>query len=308
MIGNEIKQWNVVVDTFGLENKIDNFKDITILEEENKDKSKLFEALNYGKRRDSIEKGTIHLVIKVHNIYKTKEKEIYIKSYSELKNIVKQLYKDMGVENVKELTLPRVDIAIDRPIGFTESFKEHLYLFELVTYGSKKNTRWYTTNVDTLESNSIKLSNNSFEVSFYNKEEESCGEYEYKTRLEFRIKRLNTHDIDIAIDKLIEKISKIDSNIEHVTNDMVQRLKKIWDREKKLDNTLTLTSFVRDKKNYIYNIEILKELYKYVGLKADVNNWIRKYKKKRELKILSNKEIIIIKKEIIREVKRYKKS
>ena len=302
------KQWNAVIDTFGFENNINNFKDITRLSEENKGKSELFKALNYSKRTDDIEKGTIHLVIKVHNIYKTKEKEIYIKSYSELKNIMKQLYKDMGVENMKELTLPRVDIAIDRPVAFAESFKEHLYLFELVTCGSKKNTRWYTTNVDTLEPNSIKLSNNCFEVSFYNKEEESCGEYEYKTRLEFRIKRLNTHDVDIAIDKLIEKISKIDGNIEHITNDVVQRLIKKWDRDKKKKPNLTFTAFVCANDNYFYNMDILKELYKYVGLKSKVSTWLDTFKRTNAIQFLTNKQIIIIKKDIIREIKRYKKS
>ena len=308
MTKSEKNSYNVVVDTIGVENKLNNLKDLTILNEKNKDKSELFKALNYGKRTDNFEKGIIHLVVKVHNIYKTKEKELYIKSYSELKSIMKQLYKDMGVENMKELTLPRVDIAIDRPIGFAESFKEHLYLFELVTYGSKKNTRWYTTNVDTLEPNSIKLSNSSFEVSFYNKEEESCGEYEYKTRLEFRIKRLKTHDIDIAIDKLIEKISKIDENIENVTSDMIERLIKKWDRDKKKKPNLTFTAFVCANDNYFYNMEILKGLYEYIGLKANIRTWVNKFKQTNDIDFISNRQILITKKDIIREIKRYKKS
>ena len=308
MAMNKIKEYNVVVDSFGVDNKLNNLKDITILNEENKDKSEMFKALNYGKRTDNFEKGIIHLVVKVHNIYRTKEKELYVKSYSELKGIMKQLYKDMGVENMKELTLPRVDIAIDRPIGFAESFKEHLYLFELVTYGSKKNTRWYTTNVDTLEPNSIKLSNSSFEVSFYNKEEESCGEYEYKTRLEFRIKRLKTHDIDIAIDKLIEKISKIDENIENVTSDMIERLIKKWDRDKKKKPNLTFTAFVCANDNYFYNMDILKSVYSHVGLKSVVSEWIRKFRKTNDIEFISNRQILITKKDIIREIKRYKKS
>ena len=308
MATNEMKSYNAVIDTFSVDIPMGNFKDITKLNEENKNDKETFKALNYAKRTDNIEKGIIHLVIKVHNIYKTKEREIYIESYKELKEILRNLYSDMEVQNMNELTMPRVDIAVDRPIGFKEGFKQHLYLFELITYGSKKNTRWYTTNVDTLKRNSIRLSNNSFEVCFYDKEEESCGKFPYKTRLEFRLKRLGTNNIDVAVDKLIEKLSSIDKNIENVTNDMTQRLIKLWEMEKKEKANLTFTAFVSYHKDYFYNMEILKGLYKYVGLKSAVKKWLDNFKRTNDIEFLSNKQIITTKKDIIREIKRYKKS
>ena len=308
MIEDIIKPYRAVIDTMDFDIPMNNLNDITVLSEENKNKSEFFKALNYGKRTDDIEEGTIHLVVKVHNIYKTKEQEIYVESYKRLKSIMENIYRDMEVQDMNGIKVSRVDIAVDRPMPFKDGFKQHLYLFELITYGSKKNTRWYTTNVDTLKRNSIRISNNSFEICFYDKEDESCGKFPYKTRLEFRVKRLDGHDIDIAIDKLIEKLNNIEKNIDGVTSDMIQRLIKLWDEEKELDKTLTLTSFVRDKRIYFYNMEILKGLYMHIGLKSDVNTWLKGYKKKRDIEIISNREIIIIEKDIIREIKCYKKS
>ena len=248
--------------------------------------------------------------MKVHNINRDRDlnKEFYIESYEELKSIMCNLYNDIEVQEIEEIEIDRVDIAIDRPISFEDGFKKHLYLFELVTYGAKKNTRWYTTNLDTLNRNSIKQSNNSFEVCFYNKEEESKGAFEYKTRLEFRFKRLNGNDLDKALDKLILKLQNIEFNITSITDEMIEKLCKMWEKKKAKKPTLSLTAFVSDNEEYFYNIDILKGVYKYVGLKGNLVQWLKKFRKGNKIEFVSDKKMKEMQKDMIKEVKRYKKS
>lgn len=304
-----VSRCRACIDTIKTNIQYTNLEDITILNEENKDKSKLFKALNYGKRIDNIEKGRLSVVIKVHNIFKTAERiQIYVESYLELKKILDNLFHEMSVQNLEEVNFERVDIAIDISESFETIFKKNLYLFELITANSPKNTRWYTTNLDTLERNSIKLKSNSFEVCFYNKEEESGGEFPYKTRLEFRLKRLKGNDPNFAIEKLIDKLSLIDKNIEVITMNIANRLIKKWDKCKNKKRTLTFTSFVADNTDYFYNLEILKIVYKHVGLKASVSSWLKDYRKTNDFEVFSNTQIVKMKKEMIKEIKRYKKS
>ena len=307
-MSDETKDYRTTIDTMGIDIPFNNLDDITRLNEENRDKSSLFKAINYNKKKDDIENQKVHVVVKIHNIYKDHGKEFYVESYGKHKDILKELFKDMGIKNDGAVTMSRVDIAVDRAVRFDDEFKKHLYLFELVTYGNKKNSRWYTTNLDTLERNTIRLSNNSFDVCFYDKEEESNGMFEYKTRLEFRMKRLKSNDTGLAIDKLIERLNKVDKNIEKVNFDMVEILNKKWDKCKDHKENLNFSTFVSNNQDYFYNMEILTGVYKHIGLKSDVRIWMNKFRKTNELVLISNREIGIMQQDIIREIKRYKKS
>lgn len=308
----ENKEVRAVIDTLALSINKDNLVDITLLDKENKEKLKEWnKAINYGK--STIKSDDVYLVIKLHNLFKDSEdKEHYIKSYKQYKELLRMLLSKLTVKNYNEIDIVRRDIAIDFNFDYVTNFKKSLYLFDLLTVNTTPNKKWFTTNLGTLEPNSIKLDTSKFQISFYNKEEESHSKAEYKTRYEFRFKARKGIDIDKSINDLIKKIEDLPSKVNLVNEKMIDRLIKHYIIKKAKRPKLTFSSFVDEYDRFIYNREILQALYKKSGLKGSFNVWLKKYKQTRNdnFILLSNREIISrfgIVEEMKRALKEYKR-
>lgn len=268
---------------------------------------KLLKAIKYGDKLD-MKDSKVKLVIKVHNIYKEEDKEHYITSLSEYKNIFENILKNIDVEDMEKVYNNRVDIAIDMDIDYVTNFKKLLYFFCLVTAHKSDINKWLTINFKTLKPNTIKLYTSSLDISFYDKAFESEGKAEYKTRLEFRFKRLKNYSLEQYLDKLINLLKDIDNNISYIEEVTTNKLIELYQEQlQRYNNKVSLTDFVKQYNTFIFNTNILKELYKKF-CNGKYVNWINDFRKKYKICLISNTEINNFKKDCVRAIKQYKRS
>ena len=262
---------------------------------------------NPYKRGTNLEKGKFKVVLKPHKILgKRNGEELYINKKSTLEKILKREMCRMGVIDLDKVDYTRVDIAIDRLEKYEDCIKETAYLFHLLSLEFKNRELWYTTSLRDGKVNTFVAKGRSFELSFYDKEKESNGAFPYKTRYEFRFKRLKGIDLDKSISKIIDKLKNLNERINSVELEAINLLTKKFEEEIEKNIVVNLTEFVRKYELFIYNGNILKGLYKSSGLKGSYNKWLEKYRTKRELKLISDTAIKKQINECIRALKLYK--
>lgn len=262
---------------------------------------------NPYKRGTNLEKGKFQVVLKPHKILgKRNGEELYINKKSTLEKILKREMCRMGVIDLDKVDYTRVDIALDRPEKYEDCIKETAYLFHLLSLEFKNRELWYTTSLRDGKVNTFVAKGRSFELSFYDKEKESNGAFPYKTRYEFRLKRLKGTDLDKSINKIIDKLKNLNERINSVELEAINLLTKKFEEEIEKNIVVNLTEFVRKYELFIYNGNILKGLYKSSGLKGSYNKWLEKYRTKRELKLISDTAIKKQINECIRALKLYK--
>lgn len=223
-----------------------------------------------------------------------------IESLSEHNKVYGEVMEELGIS---EPVIERVDIAIDNNNSFSDSFKYLLYIFELLTYSEKRSERWITTSLDTLQENTIKSMGRTFDIVFYDKENESRGRHPYKTRMEFRYKRLNTLDVGKQLDKLIALINNIEVNIPLLEKRMIELLTNVY----KTNRETNFSDFVKKYDKYFYTKKIMKGVYKNIGKKQNFNQWLsRRNKTKEKVSFISKTDITKFKTDAIKSINEYK--
>lgn len=210
---------------------------------------------------------------------------------------------------MNNVNLSRVDVAFDSSdYEYQKDFKRMLFAYELMTIRNKKSSRWYTTNLNTLRNNSIKLYDSRFELEIYDKKDESKGTHPHNIRVEFRYKRLakDVLDSEIYINKAIDKIKGMEGHLEMLEANMSDRLIKLWEVDK--ENVKSFSEFVRKYNDYFYTLNILKEVYKGVGLKGNCKRWIDKFREgNNTLEFYTKSDIKEIQKAMLKSAKEYLK-
>jgi hypothetical protein len=229
-----------------------------------------------------------------------------LETLTEHMEALKMVLKQFGIEVNEDLTLNRVDIAIDTSMLFKDYFKYFLYMFELLTYGDKRADKWYTTNLNTLQNNTIKQLGRNLEIVFYDKNDESKGRHLYNTRMEFRYKQLTSLDFVKHIDKLIVLIGSIEQNVELLDKNMGARLIKLYDMEMKEGNIKTLSEFARKFDRYIYTDFIMEALHNHSNLKGNYKSWIKNFRRTNIMEFFTNANVEQYQKNCISSLKRYK--
>lgn len=216
------------------------------------------------------------------------------------------MIQDFNIENGEDLELNRVDIAIDTNLDYYENFKFILYMFELITYGNKKSDKWYTTNLETLQENSIKEMGRHREISFYDKHDESKGRHKYDCRMEIRYLDLTSLDFKKHINKLVDLINSIEQNIELLDKNMANRLIRLYGKEMNNGNVKSLSEYVRKFNKYIYTNEVMKKLYDTSELDGDYNNWVKKFRQSNKLEFISKANVKRYRIETVKSLNYYK--
>ena len=286
------------IDTMQISIKENNFK---ILEIVTKDIFDFITPLKEKRIEDNVYKV---LKFNLNELYGNK----LITGVSEhIKSLDISLEK-IGVIDKMDYELDRVDISIDTDLEFKDNFKWFLFLFELVTYGNEKSDKWYTTNLKTLSNNTIILKDRSVEVCFYDKKEESNDKHLYNTRMEWRFKRAKNKDFNIYLDRLISRLDGLENAIDSLERNMANRLIRLWNKECSEGQIRNFSEFVRKYSNYFYTVGVLKMVYAATGLTGSYKNWLTKFRQRNSLIFFSKSNVISYKKEMIRSIKKYKKS
>jgi len=290
----EIKEFNTIIDTIAIKTDINNFEDFTTINNERYD--------YIDRVGDNFDNSVMKIKVNLHTNYG----EMQLDSLKKHNKALEETLKEIGVLEVEKVALDRVDIALDtNGYEYTKDFKKMLFAYELLTIKHKKSSRWYTTNLNTLRNNSIKLYDSRFELEIYDKNLESNGVHPYNVRVEFRYKRL---DKDIAkgeeyIHKVIDKVNEMDKHLPMLEENMAKRLIKLYEMDK--ENVRSFSEFVRKYNDYFYTINILKEVYKSANMKGTCTNWIREFRRVNNLEFYTIKDIKELQKAMLKSLKTY---
>ena len=287
-------EFKSVVDTIAIKTDINNFEDFTIVNDEN------FDYIN--KLSDDFNNSQMTLKVNLHTRYG----EMTLDKLNKFNCALEDSLEEVGVIEMDNVELNRVDIALDtNSYTMQKDFKKMLFVYELLTIKHKKNDRWYTTDLNTLKRNSIKLYDSRFELEIYDKAKASNGMHPFETRVEFRYKRLNKDiaDTEVYLHKVMDKIREMDGKLLQLEDNMAKRLIKLYELEK--DSVKSFSEFVRKYSDYFYTLNILKEVYKACGMKGGYKNWVDKFRKTNQLEFYTSKDIKELQKAMLKSVKSY---
>jgi hypothetical protein len=227
-------------------------------------------------------------------VYAVNPNKVYgdITSLTEFKSILAYILDDLLITNFK---LRRLDFAINTGVSFDEIYKINCYLKELfaVRLGAKNS---YRTIGDDLKKRSIKVSTRSHELEIYDKELESGGTSQWKTRIEFRFKRLGSRQtVEKAIKQVLEHIEALPSCIETLNEKKIKQLhdEYIVECAPEYEGRITsFAAFVSKYADHIYNMDILKGLHQKV-LKGECRQWLYEYRQSdRTLTLFTKKDLL----------------
>lgn len=289
-------EFKSIIDTIAIRTDINNVKDFTRVNNEN------YEYIN--KLSDSFDNSQMTLKVNLHTRYG----EMVLDNVKKFNTALEESLSDMGVIEMSNVELTRVDIALDtNNYTMQQDFKRMLFCYELLTIKHKRDDRWYTTDLNTLQRNTIKLYGDRFELEIYDKAKASNNMHPYSTRIEFRYKRLNKDiaDNEIYLKKTIDKIEEMDGKLLQLEENMSKRLIKLYQTDK--DNVKSFSEFVRKYNDYFYTLNILKEVYKSVGMKGSYKGWLDNFRLKNKLEFYTSKDIKELQKAMKKSVKTYMK-
>lgn len=289
-------EFKSVIDTIAIRTDINNVNDFTVVNNEN------YEYIN--KLSDSFDNSQMMLKVNLH----TKYGEMVLDNVKKFNTALEESLSEMGVVEMSNVELTRVDIALDtNNYTMQQDFKRMLFCYELLTIKHKRDDRWYTTDLNTLQRNTIKLYGDRFELEIYDKAKASNNMHPFQTRIEFRYKRLNKDiaDNEIYLKKTIDKIEEMDGKLLQLEENMSKRLIKLYQADK--DNVKSFSEFVRKYNDYFYTLNILKEVYKSVGMKGSYSNWLKEFRRVNTLEFYTAKDIKELQKAMKKSVKTYMK-
>lgn len=295
MIRNKA-EFKSVIDTIAIKTDINNVNDFTVVNNEN------YEYIN--KLSDSFDNSQMMLKVNLH----TKYGEMVLDNVKKFNTALEESLNDMGVIEMSNVELTRVDIALDtNNYTMQQDFKRMLFCYELLTIKHKRDDRWYTTDLNTLQRNTIKLFGDRFELEIYDKAKASNNMHPFSTRIEFRYKRLNKDiaDNEIYLKKTIDKIEEMNGKLLQLEENMSKRLIKLYQADK--DNVKSFSEFVRKYNDYFYTLNILKEVYKNSGMRGSYKNWLDTFRKTNTLEFYTAKDIKELQKAMKKSVKTYMK-
>lgn len=287
-------EFKSVIDTIAIRTDINNVNDFTVVNNEN------YEYIN--KLTDSFDNSQMTLKVNLHTRYG----EMVLDNVKKFNTALEESLSEIGVVEMSNVELTRVDIALDtNNYTMQQDFKRMLFCYELLTVKHKKSDRWYTTNLNTLQRNTIKLYDSRFELEIYDKAKASNNMHPYETRIEFRYKRLSKDlaDSEVYLDKVLDKIREMDGKLLQLEENMSKRLINLYQVEK--DNVKSFSEFVRKYNDYFYTLNILKAVYKSVGLKGGYSNWLRDFRRSNQLEFYTSKDIKELQKAMLKSVKSY---
>lgn len=239
-----------------------------------------------------------------------------VESLKELKEDMEEfLVQVLGVEILEDIKLNRIDIAIDSDLDFKSNFKYLLYMYSLILHSDKYANSWTTINHKDYKANTLHSKSTQMDIVFYDKNNESEGKAPYLTRMEFRAKNLSTMDFEKHIDRIIDRIKEMDINIPMLNRVTIDKICKLYDDDFGSADIFSFNEFVRKYNHLIFNREILEGLYSHAGMKGNLTNWLKKFRKQKnkfgnqtKLELFTATDITNYQKECIKSLKKYKNS
>lgn len=212
------------------------------------------------------------------------------------------------VINYDDVKMNRIDIATDSYIDFVENSKLIYLLHRCLTAKIKGGKSWSNEDDNDFNYSNFRFVNRDWNIEFYDKDKESEGNSLYNTRFEVRHLRVKAQDFEYHIEKTIQLWQGAINNLEVVEKIQVQKLCELWDKEVAECPKMKFTTFVDRNHKRFLTMNIMKEVYKYVGLKGAFSGWLRDYRRTHIMELVTKTELDKLVKEIVKSLKTYKKS
>lgn len=220
--------------------------------------------------------------------------------------IMEKIYVLSRIKDNSKVNLHRIDIALDSSITFEKNFKFLLFIFELVTINYDKSDKWYTTNLNTLKSNTIIMKTRSIEICFYNKAEESNSRHYANTRCEFRFLRVSDKNYEKHINKINKMLTNIEKSVTNLELLMSQRLIYLWQDEFIKGHIKSFSEFVRKYNVYFYTTNIVMAVYNATELKGSYKKWIDRFRETNNiLELFTVSDVIYFRKAVNKSITNY---
>lgn len=226
---------------------------------------------------------------------------------SHTKGKLVELMELATVVNVDDVKMNRIDIATDSTIDFVNNAKMIQLLHKCLVAKIKSGKTWLNIDDTDNKVSNVRFANRDWNIEFYDKCKESEGNSLYNTRFEVRHLRVKSQDFIHHIDKTIDLWQGALNNLEVVDKIEIEKLKRIADDERRECQEMKFTTFVDRHNDEIFNIEQLKQLYKWWGLKGSFNAWLQKYRNAHIIELVNKTQLNEVIKDVVRSLKLYKK-
>ena len=228
---------------------------------------------------------------------------------TETEKEIEEIYKMAMVVNIEDVKMNRIDIHTDVAREFEEIDKLLDLLFLSIIEGTRNNIKKDWIDKNDLKKEAYWFRTQYLEINFYNKKKEAKDKeekYEYPTRMEIRFKKIKSQDKKFHIDKAIGIYKEAIEKFSYAESTRIELLCTAWDKFIVENPKATLTHFVIKYEKEIHTKRILEGIYKHVGLKGQINSWIKKFRKGYKLELITENELKELVKRITISLKRYK--
>lgn len=304
MIQMKFTEYKAGVDTYQIATGLENIEDVSLWSDDVDDKKDFIKE----RSKKITEKDGAYKISAVVHPNRKYGRYTSIDTYSELKEVEKEMYSELGVINSQEVEKERVDIYIDTVKTFAEMEKLSTTITGLYALEKKAEKVWKNVDFWNEKVNGFNVKQRGYWLTIYDKNLESNGNHLFNTRIEFRfIKQGNSASLDglKKMKELVELLDRLPNNLEAYEEKKADKLYKMYVEAVSKDEVSNFTAFVQANKDSIATSRMCELLYNKVGLKGSYANWMRKFKKKHEITFLSKSEIKSNLSEMKKAVKNY---
>lgn len=218
--------------------------------------------------------------------------------YTDFKNVMQSLFDELGVTKFK---WKRVDLSFNTLDNryFSNYTKLNRLLIACFANSTNDKNTYDTKNFWNGKTKSLATKNQSREIEFYDKADESQNKSPYYSRLEFRSIRMNG-DVEHEFLKVwFERLDMAIKEFEAVQDRFNQNMAEIYieDQAKKKQDRefMSINSFLMTRRDYIFTGCQMKKLLKLLGLtEKQAKNKAYNFKKHHSIEYFKHEDLEII--------------
>lgn len=233
------------------------------------------------------------------------DKESYCLSY--FNNRLHEMYKQLGIIDISNVNIDRIDYAWDFNEKMTDInvYKLLNTFMGLYTLEVKSRKTWENVDFFTFDTNGLNCMSKNKHLCMYDKEHESEGLHPYSSRIEYRYKNLDKPIVKEKLEELVVFLGRLEHNLMALEKLRIDDLYKRYEHERSRGLVRDFTEFVSKYSSKIITVNVCKTLYGKV-LEGKYKNWIRRYRDGgRTIKFVSKSDITQLINDMILSLKNY---
>lgn len=219
------------------------------------------------------------------------------------------IYKDLGVIDLNQVKIDRVDYCFDYEDRFEDLYKLNNILVVLYGLEIKADFNDMIECNTILEQKKTSLSARNVgrtkQILVYDKKTESKNRHPYSTRQEMRVMRLDNKSIQDAIQVHYDVLDRLESNFYSMEQIKIQHLYELYQKELNEGKVHSFTAFVTRYNEQIVTRRICEELHRRTGHTGKFKNWLKEYRKRNVIEFISKEDVRVMISEMRKSMRSY---